>query len=89
MVSAEKETIPFLKPVVTNEADKRGKVEIWLRDLEQMMRDTLIQRSVEAAADDKTDRTKWVLKWPAQIVIAVNNVRWTSGVESAIKSGTL
>ena len=89
MVSAEKEVIPFLKPVVTNEAEKRGKVEIWLRDLEQMMRDTLIQRSVEAAADDKTERTKWILKWPAQIVIAVNNVRWTSGVESAIKSDTL
>lgn len=34
MSSAEKETITFLKPVVTNEFDKKGKVEIWLGDLE-------------------------------------------------------
>ena len=89
MKSKKGEVINFLKPVVTNEADKRGKVEIWLGDFEEMMKQTLIQKAIDASQDVMTKRTEWVLKWPAQIVLAVNNIRWTSGVEESITVNTL
>lgn len=89
MISAEKEKIDFLEPVITNEQGKEGKVEVWLGDLEEMMRDTLKSKGTHAAADTETERTEWVLKWPAQIVLAVNNIRWTRGVEESLNENTL
>lgn len=83
MISAEKEVVEFEKPVVTNQGDRKGRVEKWLTDLESMMRETLIKKSIKCAKDD-TQRTKWVLQHPGQIVLAVNNTRWTLGVEESI-----
>jgi dynein heavy chain len=37
--------------------------------------------------DEKTIRNKWVLKWPGQVVLAVNMMRWTRGAEIAIING--
>jgi len=48
------------------------------------MIETLIRIARDAMADDKTARTKWVQKWPGQIVLAINMMRWTKGAESAI-----
>ena len=79
IASSQKETVEFLKPIVTNEFDKKGKVEIWLGDLEEMMKKTLAQLALNASNDDGLERTEWVLKWQAQIVLAINNIRWTYG----------
>ena len=32
-----------------------------------------------------TTRTKWVSDWPGQIVLAVDQIDWTQGVEQALK----
>ena len=36
-----------------------------------------------------TDRKKWVLDWPGQIVIAASSIYWTEEVTEAITNGTL
>lgn len=89
MISKEQDVISFLKSVVTNQGDRKGKVEIWMGDVEQMMRETLIQKAIDASTDVETPRTKWVLSWPGQIVIAINNIRWTEGVEAAFGNQTI
>ena len=92
MCSKEKDKVAFQKPVVTNEGDRKGRVEIWMGDLELMMRQTLIQQVLDCAIDCGSEdyvRTKWVLDWPGQVVIAVNNSIWTGGVEEHINEGTL
>jgi len=37
--------------------------------------------------DVSTKRVDWVIKWPGQIVLAVNMARWTAGAEEAIING--
>ena len=32
-----------------------------------------------------TRRVDWVRQWPGQIVLAANQIHWTTGVEQAIK----
>jgi dynein heavy chain len=88
MKSAEKECVDFLRPVITNSGDRKGRVEKWLNDVEAMMRETLIKVSINCS-NDTTERTKWVFKWPGQVILAVNNVRWTAGVEDAIRQNTM
>ena len=41
MISPEKESINFLKAIDVNEGDKKGNVERWLLEIEEMMRETL------------------------------------------------
>ena len=36
----------------------------------------------------KEERTKWVLKQPAQIVIAVSQIYWCRGVVNALESSS-
>ena len=88
MKSSEKETVEFLKPVVTSQGHNKGRVEKWLNDVEVQMRETLYRNSVNCA-NDTIERTKWVFKWPGQVIIAVNNTRWTAGVEDAIENSTV
>jgi dynein heavy chain len=88
MKSSEKELVTFLKPVVTSQGHNKGRVEKWLNDVEVQMRETLYRVSVNCQSDT-TERTKWVFKWPGQVIIAVNNTRWTAGVEEAIENGNL
>lgn len=47
------------------EGNKKGNVELWLLEIEDMMRETLKDITKKALADVNTERTKWVLKWPA------------------------
>lgn len=34
--------------------------------------------------DITSERIKWILKWPAQCVLAINKTRWTRNAENAI-----
>ena len=84
MISAEKETVRFHKSINVNEGEKKGNVERWLLEIEAVMVDTLRRITKESLADEDIPRTQWVLKWPAQVVLAVNMMRWTRDSEAAI-----
>ena len=50
------------------------------------MRDAVHAQLVAAlAAYPTTPRTKWVLQWPAMIVLAISAIFWSSGVENAFE----
>jgi dynein heavy chain len=90
MFSVEGESVPLTKPVNVVEGDKKGNVEKWLMDVQDSMISCLTEvtgQSVKAYAS--TERTKWVLEWPAQSIIAVDNIYWTKEVAQAIETGKL
>ena len=64
MISPEKEYIPLLHPVDVNEGEKKGNVERWLLEIEEMMRETLKDIMLKSITD-KRKRIDWVLQWPA------------------------
>jgi len=42
-----------------------------------------------AALKDQTPRDKWILKYPAMIVLSANMTRWTFNTEEAIKTDSV
>ena len=64
MISPEKEEINFLKSIDVNEGEKKGNVERWLLEIEEMMRETL-KEIMKSSLMDKRKRGEWVLSWPA------------------------
>jgi dynein heavy chain, axonemal len=59
-------------------------VEQWLSLVEERMRAAVHAQLLAAlAAYATTPRTKWVLQWPAMIVLAVSAIFWCTGVEDA------
>jgi len=85
MVSAEGERVNFIKPVDVNEGEKKGNVEKWMLEIESQMRKTLRQQCSLSLVDYyKNGRNIWVKGWPGQIILAVDQIDWTVGVEKAI-----
>ncbi|KAL8439659.1 hypothetical protein Efla_004567 [Eimeria flavescens] len=86
MFSAEGERMPFVQPLVT--ASKS--VEIWMQDLEHVMK-LSVRESLQIAIRDYASsvRTEWVMKHPGQCVLNGSQVHWTALVEEAIQSGQL
>lgn len=69
-----------------NAGDKKGNVEKWMLEIETVMRKTLRELCRDSLKDYyTTKRTEWVSKWPGQIVLAVDQIDWTAGVETAIQ----
>ena len=90
MVSAEQEEVFFLRKVDVNEGNKKGNVEVWMLEIEEIMIKTLKTKTKEANVDyQKTDMESWVDKWPGQIVLAVDQINWTRGVENAFSDNNL
>ena len=86
MISAEKEIVPLKKKIDVNEGDKKGNVEKWMLEIENVMRATLKELTKASLADYyKIKRTDWVQKWPGQIVLAVDQIDWTKGVEDTFR----
>jgi hypothetical protein len=57
-------------------------VEAWLQDVESEMRGSLRQQAEKAkAAVASQERREWLFGWPAQIVLALDQCRWTQTVE--------
>ena len=81
MVSSEKELVLFSANV-----SARGNVENWLTDVESMMRRSLYDNAKEALAQyTEEKRTSWFFDFPAQVVICIDQVKWTSGTEMGIE----
>ena len=89
IISAEGESISLNNPINVNEGEKKGNVERWLSEIEGQMFETMKKMSISSLNDNKTKRTEWVLKWPAQSILLVDMIKWTSDVEKAISSNQL
>jgi dynein heavy chain len=83
MISPEKEIVPFIKKIDVNEGDKKGNVEKWLLEIENVMRETL-KSIAKKATEDKDIRTKWVLKYPAMTTLMGDMMSWTYKTEAAL-----
>jgi len=83
MISAENEVVDLCRKIDVNEGDKKGNVEKWMLEIEKVMRQSLKMLTHESLNDYYTvKRTEWVAKWPGQVVLAVDQIDWTTGVEN-------
>ncbi|KFQ84496.1 Dynein heavy chain 7, axonemal, partial [Phoenicopterus ruber ruber] len=86
MYSSEGERIELISTISTSEA--QGAVEKWLIQVEDIMLKSIhdvIARSRMAYLE--TERKRWVLEWPGQVVLCVSQMFWTSEVHEALCSG--
>uniref|UniRef100_A0A803VKC7 Dynein axonemal heavy chain 12 n=1 Tax=Ficedula albicollis TaxID=59894 RepID=A0A803VKC7_FICAL len=84
MYSSEGERVQLISNISTSEA--RGAVEKWLIQVEDIMLKTVrdvIARSRKAYLE--TERKRWVLEWPGQVVLCVSQMYWTSEVHEGLK----
>lgn len=52
-------------------------------EIEKVMRLSLKMLTQQSLADYyNRDRTDWVKSWPGQVVLAVDQIDWTTGVEN-------
>ena len=82
MWSAELEQVNF-SGIVKAE----GNVEFWLRDIERMMIKSLYditKLALDEYPANGIERNEWLFNYPAQPVITIDQVTWTSGVTAAI-----
>ncbi|XP_027740579.1 dynein heavy chain 12, axonemal isoform X2 [Empidonax traillii] len=87
MCSSEGERVQLISNISTSEA--RGAVEKWLIQVEDIMLKTIrdvIDKSRMAYLE--TERKRWVLEWPGQVVLCVSQMYWTSGVHEVLRSGS-
>jgi dynein heavy chain, axonemal len=87
MISPEKEIVPFIKKIDVNEGDKKGNVEKWLLEIENVMRETL-KSIAKKSIEDKDIRTKWVLKYPAMTTLMGDMMSWTNKTEAALMASS-
>eukprot|EP01116_Phalansterium_solitarium_P008654 TRINITY_DN225_c0_g1_i6.p1 TRINITY_DN225_c0_g1~~TRINITY_DN225_c0_g1_i6.p1 ORF type:complete len:4288 (+),score=2116.54 TRINITY_DN225_c0_g1_i6:207-13070(+) len=86
MYSVEMERIDFLGLVQTRETV----VENWLLAVERSMRETMkdqIFRALQSYSD--ATRDQWVVSWPGQVILAVNELVWTQSVTEAMRENGL
>ena len=82
MISAENEVVDLCRKIDVNEGDKKGNVEKWMLEIEKVMRTSLKMLTQQSIADYySSSRTDWVQRWPGQVVLAVDQIDWTTGVE--------
>ncbi|GBG33042.1 Dynein heavy chain 7, axonemal [Hondaea fermentalgiana] len=92
MISSEGEVVPFtydeVKEKIINPNEAGGCVEIWLDQIQNIMRKTVAHVFDEAIVDyrDK-DRIQWLQLWPGQVVLGVTQTYWTQECTAAISEG--
>lgn len=92
MISSEGEVVPFtydeVKEKIINPMEAGGCVEIWLDQIQNIMRKTVAHVFDEAVFDyrDK-DRIAWLQLWPGQVVLGVTQTYWTQECTAAISGG--
>ena len=89
MISSEGERVAMDQCVDPETAANKGNVEKWLLQLESIQWDSLRTLTV-ASLDEytKISRSDWILNWPAQVVLCVSAVYWTSECTTALRDGT-
>lgn len=85
MFSGEKERVSFQCHINPTEAD--GLVEKWLGQVEKAMWESVHHVIAEGLKSYAvTDRNKWVLEWPGQVVLCVTQCFWTREVEQGMRA---
>ena len=80
MISPEKETVVFLEKLYP-----RGSVEVWMGEIETMMRRSVRQVIALAIEDYKTAvREEFCIAHASMTVIAVTQFYWTIGIEKSL-----
>jgi len=88
MISGEKESVNLCRPVQPDAERNRGSVEKWLIEMEKIMKETIVSELHRAtAAYSKNARTRFVIEWAGQVVLAIDCMAWTRDVENALKRG--
>ncbi|KAG7377648.1 hypothetical protein PHYPSEUDO_011184 [Phytophthora pseudosyringae] len=88
MRSAEGEVVPLRLPVGPESNKNKGNVEMWLLEVEQSQWDSVRDQTERSlAAYPLEERETWMLKWPAQVVLAASQVYWTQDVTRALNLG--
>jgi dynein heavy chain len=84
MLSSEKEEVQYVKAIDVNEGEKKGNVEVWLKEIEQVMIRTLKKITQDCERDEDCDRNLWIRKYQAMCILVVNMLRWTHGAEAIL-----
>eukprot|EP00002_Diphylleia_rotans_P013196 TRINITY_DN2570_c0_g1_i1.p1 TRINITY_DN2570_c0_g1~~TRINITY_DN2570_c0_g1_i1.p1 ORF type:complete len:3210 (-),score=627.88 TRINITY_DN2570_c0_g1_i1:227-9145(-) len=85
MLSSEDESIPFLP---THHVQTSPKVEEWLLGVEEAMLASLQHIMADSLADHPMHkREDWILRWPGQVILAVNKVMWTRKTHQSLREG--
>lgn len=78
MISAEGEKVEFNKSVST----RGNEVENWLNMVQDQMRDTIGKKMKLGRNDlDNTERKKWVLDHPGQVIAVIAQIAWCNTTE--------
>ena len=86
MISAEGEKVPFKQTLDPNAAN--GMVEKWLLQVESAMKENVSHQFFKGHANyTQRPRLEWLLNWPGQVVLGVDQVFWTLETEEALNSG--
>lgn len=85
MNSGEAERVQFSEVV-----DTKRDVEYWLLDVERVMRETLKDQLSQALLDlESAKREEWIMNWPGQAVLAVNQISFTAMVTRCLQKRDL
>ena len=85
IVSISKEKIDLIRPLDLKEGDNHGNVEMWLKNLEQILLETIKNLIKKGCAEfDAKPLERFIFDWPSQVVIAANQLHFTTEVEKAL-----
>ena len=83
--SIEGEEVPFntfIEPAKAN-----GAVEKWLCEVESSMIEAVEKQCAAGVrAYATTERKKWVLEWPGQVVLLGSQIYWTRDIAEALRN---
>ena len=82
MQSGESEKVKFSQSVIAE-----GNVEFWMLKIESMMRKTIYdvtKKSLQEYPENGLERRVWIFKFPAQAILTVDLIMWTTVVQNGI-----
>lgn len=88
VLSAEGERMGLSRVVDPSAGEKKGCVEKWLVELEEASRES-VRFHAKSAVETGKGHDDWLARFPAQITLAANAVRWAAGTEAAIERNSL
>uniref|UniRef100_A0A1A9WLF5 Dynein heavy chain linker domain-containing protein n=1 Tax=Glossina brevipalpis TaxID=37001 RepID=A0A1A9WLF5_9MUSC len=88
MISDEDEHVALVRKI--NPQSANGLVEIWLKEVESTMLQS-VKEQMKFAWEDyyQVERINWVVTWPGQVVQGISCMAWTYEVEEAIEAMAL